>query len=112
KELNFHDRVWIFKAITLDSSPLAIASHFGCTRQTVYRTIKQAYELNHLVSMPRTGHPKCLNPQIILYLLHLIWSFPNIYFHKLIKDSGAKVYIRTIGHPLRPNARHKWRCCE
>ncbi|PUU77226.1 hypothetical protein B9Z19DRAFT_897615, partial [Tuber borchii] len=94
------------------SSPSAVAEQFGCTRQTVYRTIKRARELNHFGSRPRTGRPKKVNRQIIRCLLRLVRSFPNIYFHDLIQESGANVCVNTIRRALGPNLRRKWRRCK
>jgi len=58
KELNSHDRAWIFEARSLSLTPSAVASEFGCRRQTVYSTVKRARELNHVGSKSRTGRPK------------------------------------------------------
>ena len=82
------------------------------TRQTVYYTVKQARELYHCGSRPRTGRLKKLNRQIIHYLLRLVRSFPNIYFRDLIDVSGANVCINTVRHALGPNLQHKWRRCK
>ena len=96
----------------MGSSPSAVALEFGCTRQTVYHTIKWARELNHFGSRPRTGRPKKLNHQIICCLLRLVRSYPNIYFCDLIEVSGANVYINTVRHTLGPNLHRKWRRCK
>jgi len=114
KELNSHDRAQNFEAISLGSSASAIASEFGCTRQTVYRTIKQAHELNHFGSRPRSGCPKKLNRQVILCLLRLVRGFPDIYFRDLIDMpvSGANVCINPVRRALGPNLRRKWRRCK
>jgi len=112
KELNSHDRARIFETISLGSSASAVASEFGCTRQTVYRTIKRVHELNHFGSRPRSGRPKKLNRQIIRCLLRLVRGFPNIYFRDLIDVSGANVCINTVRRALGPNLRRKWRRCK
>ena len=96
----------------MGSSPSAVALEFGCTRQTVYRTVKRAHQLNHFGSGPRTGRPKKLNRQIIHCLLRLVRSFPNIYLRDLIEVSGANVCINTVRHALGPNLRRKGRCCK
>jgi len=112
KELNSHDRARIFEAISLGLSPSAVALEFGCTRQTVYGTVKRARELNHFGSRPRTGHPKKLNRQIIRCLLRLVRSFPDIYFRDLIETSGANMCINTVRRALGPNLHHKWKRCN
>jgi len=112
KELNSHDRARIFEVISLGSSLSAVALEFACTRQTVYRTVTRARELNHFGSRPKTGHPKKLNRQIIRFLLRLVRSFPNIYFCDLIEVSGPNVCINTVQHGLGPNLRRKWRRCK
>jgi len=112
KELNSHDRAWIFEAISLGSKRSAVPPEFGCTQQTVYRTINRARELNHFDSKPRTGRPKKLNCQIKRCLLRLGRGFPNIYFCDLIEVSGAKVCINTLRCALGPNLRRKWRRCK
>ena len=112
KELNSHDRACIFEAISLGSKPSAVASEFGCTRQTVYRTVKRARELNHFASRPRTGRPKKVTRQIKRCLLCLVRGFPNIYFRDLIEVSGANVCINTVQRALGPNLRRKSRRCK
>jgi len=102
----------MFEAISLGSSPSAVALEFGCTRQTLYRTVTRERELTHFGSRSRTGCLKKLNHQIIRCLLRLVRSFPNIYFRDLIEVSGANVCINTVRRALGPNLRRKWRRCK
>ena len=77
EELSKETRAAIITAAAAEKSKVEIAKAFGCTRSTVYETLRRFSQHNNNASRPRSGRPQALYRYEKRSLLRLIRSRPK-----------------------------------
>ncbi|KAJ5131024.1 transcriptional regulator family: Helix-turn-helix and Homeodomain-like HTH [Penicillium bovifimosum] len=123
-QLTAIQRSAIVSAHKSGASQVKIANDFGCTRKTVYNTLKRYHDENSLENREKTGRPPKLDAGACRYLClqarrHPFWSYNQLRdatpgqpahstIRRILKQFGLGKRLSKMERPGKPSVARKW----